>query len=106
MSLSNLDQNQTPQTSTETWIQNSGLNPRTDWDIDWEKEIEEDGPVAVRFEPFTSLYPIYCACHRVSGDYALLKVPPKGEGDNGLTDWFPTIGESWVIVPEIFLRLQ
>lgn len=107
MSSQNLDQSQTP--TTETWIRESGLNPRTDWDIDWQERLE-DGPVAVYFEPFHGLYPVYCECSDVYEGFAVLKVPPKKKEGRHWTNWFPEWlpEDEWscAIVPEIFVRLQ
>lgn len=90
-------------TETQTFVVNDGLNPRTDWD--WEPH-DADLPVAVYFEPFHGLWPIYCSCYGIYDDYAVLKVPPKSEGEQTVTRWFPPEGWSWVIVPEIFVRPQ
>lgn len=92
---------------TETFVQNLGLNPRIDWDIEWEKRLMADGPIAVYFEPFEGIYPVYCSCYRKKGEYLVLKIPPKDcRYGRALTDWFPVTGGSWVVVPEIFVYPQ
>lgn len=103
MNSSSLDQRRTQTTEVETWVQEDGFNPRSNWDVDWEKRIE-NGQLAVAFQPFKSIHPIYCDCYAVHDEYAVLKVPP--EGDTSMTAWWPTTGWSWVIVPEIFIRPQ
>lgn len=93
-------------TEAETFIVSDGLNPRDDeWDIDWDERIGvEGGGIAVSFDPYHGLYPVYCSCLGVSGEYALLKVPPKSDEPHPPTDWFPVEGWSWVIVPEKYIR--
>jgi hypothetical protein len=90
---------------TETWTQNSGLNPRSD-DWDWWEPDFEQGPVAVSFEPFHGLWPIYCDCYAINDGYAVLKVPAKAKQDLDYTAWFPPDQECWIAVPEIFVRPQ
>lgn len=89
----------------ELFVVEDGFNPRENWELDISEELEESDTVSVEFDPFNGLYPIYCQCYDINDGYALLKVPPKEDGDSP-TDWFPPEDWSWCIVPEIFLRPQ
>jgi hypothetical protein len=96
-------------TKIETFVLQSGLNPRTDWEIDWDERLE-DGSVAVAFEPYHELWPAYCECHTVEEGYAILHMPPGDESNvtncREPSQWLPNNYWHWCIVPEIYLRLQ
>lgn len=88
---------------TETWIQSEGFYPRdSEWDFPSE---DEDFPVAVSFSPYAGVYPIFCDCYGIVGDFAVVNIPSRGE-ELAVTEWFPPEESCWAIVPEIFIRPQ
>lgn len=96
-------------TEIENSLVTNGLNPRTDWDIDWDERFEVEETIAVAFEPFHGLWPAYCECYGVYGDYAVLKMPPSDDSASDCrepSNWLPIDEEHWCIVPEVYLRLQ
>lgn len=87
----------------ETWIQSDGYNPR-EWD--WPKRNNADFPIAVSFEPFNGLWPIYCDCHGIINGIAVLNIPEKSDDTLKQTDWFPPSDECWILTSEKFIRPQ
>lgn len=90
----------------KTWTQNEGLNPRTNWDIDWQSELEKEHPLPVSFNPFVGLWPIYADCYDVTDGIAILKVPPKSRSVPDDMDWFPIEEPCWIAVSETYIRPQ
>jgi hypothetical protein len=86
----------------ETWIQNNGYNPRG-WD--W-LDGDEEYPIAVSFEPFNGVWPIYCDCHWIVDELAVLHIPEKKEETFSHTDWFAPREECWIITLEKFIQPQ
>lgn len=87
------------------------MNPRTEWEIDWNKKIELEGSVPVSFEPFHGLWPIYATCYGVENGYAVLKFPTEfSDNADWRVKWLPDVDDDrewlWAVVPEIFIRPQ